>query len=87
MSASDFEQELADSLAEEINKTISFEIISEILISSGWTRFDIDYGENKKWCDVLFWVDEIATDEYKEHAGVWLFKDVKDALMFKLRWT
>ena len=87
MSSTDLEQEIGDLLAQEITKTIDFKVIGEMLVFTGWTQVEIDYGVDKKWVDVMNWVDEIATDEYKEHNGVWLFKNVKDALMFRLKWT
>ena len=87
MSISDIEKELTDSLADEIRKTIDFNLMCDIMVKlRGFVVVEIDYSPDKKWIDVMEWVDAIVTGEYKEHNGTWLFEKAEDATMFLLRW-
>lgn len=87
MSISDIEKELTDSLADEIRKTIDFNLMCDIMVKlRGFVVVEIDYSPDKKWIDVMEWVDAIVTGEYKEHNGTWLFEKAEDATMFRLRW-
>lgn len=86
MSIIDIEKELMESLANEMRKTMDFEVLCELLIPEGYTRFEIDYGSSKTWFEVMEWVANTATGEYREHNGTWLFENTKDATMFKLKW-
>jgi len=88
MSISDIEKELTDSLADEIRKTIDFNLMCDIMVKlRGFVVVEIDYSPDKKWIDVMEWVDAIVTGEYKEHNGTWLFEKAEDATMFRLRWA
>ena len=87
MSISDIEKELTDSLADEIRKTIDFNLMCDIMVKMhAFVVVEIDYAPDKKWIDVMEWVDAIVTGEYKEHNGTWLFEKAEDATMFRLRW-
>ena len=86
MSISDNEKELTDSLANEIRKTIDFNLMCDIMVKMHGFVVEIDYAPDKKWIDIMEWVDTIATGEYKEHNGTWLFEKAEDATMFSLRW-
>lgn len=87
MSIVDIEKELTESLAKEIQMTMDFEIIADILVRKGYTRIEIDYGTDKKWVDVMDWVDTTCTSIYQEHNGIWLFESKEDATIFKLKWV
>jgi hypothetical protein len=80
------EDELTASLAEEMQKTMDFEILCDLYVPFGWTRIETEYNGGQKWVDVVEWTSKNCSGEYKEHNGVWLFKDAKDATAFALRW-
>lgn len=87
MSTGNLEQEMAESLGKEFQKTMDFEIMADIMVDiRGYTRLEIDYGPGQPWVDVIAWVDNNCTGEYQEHNGVWLFENEEDAIMFKLKW-
>lgn len=87
MSIRDLEQELTDSLAQEMKKTMDFEIMADIMVTMrGYVRTEIDYGPEQSWVDVIAWVDNNCSGEYQEHNGMWLFELEEDAVLFRLKW-
>lgn len=83
----DIEGEITQSLAEEFRKTIDFDMMCDIMVRMrGFVVVEIEYGPDKQWIDVISWVDENCTGEYKEHNGKWLIERPEDATMFKLKW-
>ena len=81
------EDELTASLAEEMQKTMDFEVLCDVLIRFNWTRIETEYDGGQKWVDVIDWVSKNCSGEYKEHNGVWLFESSRDATAFALRWA
>ena len=79
---------IIDELAEEVQKTMDFNILCDVLSSFGWTVIEIDYNpvERQGWNDVVNWVDDNFSGGHKEHAGKWLIENAKDATMFSLKW-
>lgn len=82
------EKELTESLAKEMQKTMDFEIIADIMVTMrGYTRVDIEYWQkDNTWIEIKDWVDRNCTGEHTEHLGTWLFEQSVDAVAFKLRW-
>lgn len=84
----DIEKELSESLAQDMQKTMDFDILCDIMVElRGYVIVDIDYSSNKPWVDVMAWADSTCSAEYKEHNGKWLFELAEDATMFKLKWA
>lgn len=79
------EQELADKLAKEISDQIDWNILSEILISNGWTRVIREpvFNWNE---DVTSWLDTVRIGHVRSMGNEWLFEKEQDAIMFSLRW-
>jgi hypothetical protein len=82
------EQEIVESLGQEFQRTMDFEIIADIMITMrGYARVDIDYnGPNQRWVDIKQWAVDNCSGEHQEHNGIWLFELPQDATMFKLKW-
>lgn len=82
----DIEKEMVASLAEEMRKTMDFEVLSELFVLEGYTRIELDYGSKRTWFEVVEWVANNFTGKHREHNGVWLIEKEEDAIMFKLKW-
>ena len=83
---------IAEELSKAITEEIDWEIISELLISTGWIRVQLDYRGNpadrlSKQQDIISWITENIRGSSKSHGFDWLFKDEKDAALFALRWV
>ena len=97
----DLENEIAQSLADEIAKEIDKNLLDDIMIAilkdEGWieTKVNPAYtdmgmlsGRYEQWySQTAEWIHINAQGDYKLLRGQWLFKDPRDATMFILRWT
>lgn len=81
------EQLIAQEKSKELQKSMDYDLLCEIMVPFGYTVVEIEYGSKKKWFEVMEWVSKNCTSEYKEHNGKWLFKNEEDAVMFKLKWA
>ena len=82
----DIERELTESLAEEMRKTMDFEMMCELFVPEGYTRIELEYGSKQTWFEVIEWATNNFTGTHREHNGVWLIEKEEDAIMFKLKW-
>lgn len=80
------EQLIAEEQAKELQKSIDYDMLCEIMVPFGYTVVEIEYGSKRKWFEVMEWLATNHIGDYQEHNGKWLFKNEKDAIMFKLRW-
>lgn len=80
------QQEYLDFLGEEMQRSIDFDVICNLLIDSGWTRLEIEYNQTQPWVAVKDWAGQNFEGTHREHAGVWLIENAKDATMFALKW-
>jgi hypothetical protein len=97
----DLENEIAQSLADEIAKEIDKNLLDDIMIAilkdEGWieTKVNPAYtdigmlsGRYEQWySQTAEWIHINAQGDYKLLRGQWLFKDPRDATMFILRWA
>jgi hypothetical protein len=81
------EEDMMDIMAEEIQKEIDAEIMSNILVESGWTPVKFHYKSNEHANDVTFWLMETCNGKWHRYGSAYLFKDKQDAEWFILRWT
>jgi hypothetical protein len=95
------EEDIAQSLADEIAKQIDKELLDDIMIAvlknEGWieTKVNPAYtdmgmlsGKYEEWYSkTAEWIHINAQGDYKLIKGQWLFKDPRDATMFLLRWS
>ena len=81
------EEEFINNAAENLSKSIDFDIICDVFAPMGYAVVKIEYGPDKKWVDVFAWADSNCVSEFQEHNGKWLFAQAKDATMFMLRWS
>ena len=93
----DIAQSLADEIAKEIDKNLLDDIMIAVLKDEGWieTKVNPAYtdmgmlsGRYEQWySQTAEWIHINAQGDYKLLRGQWLFKDPRDATMFILRWT
>lgn len=84
------EQELAKALGEELREFVDFDILADMLTGitgPGWTKVILGPMLQERSTEIDSWIDAECTDEHKNMGLVWLFKDAKDAIMFKLKWS
>ncbi len=72
--------------AENLAKDIDFEIMSNILLESGWTKIVLEPMTWERSAEIDLWTHKNIKGRTHERGLVWLFEDGKDAMMFSLRW-
>lgn len=77
---------MADEAAIELQKDVDFDVVCMIFQECGYILVETEYGPERRWHDVITWVDSNHTGNFQEHRGKWLFESEEDAIMFKLRW-
>lgn len=88
MNQHSLQQQVLDDLANDMYKSMDFEVLCDVLSRFGWTVLKIDYepDSGQAWNLVKNWVDENFDGSHQEHAGTWLIESAKDATMFSLKW-
>jgi hypothetical protein len=95
------ENDIAQSLSEEIAKQIDKELLDDIMIAvltdEGWIATTVNpaytdmgmlSGKFEEWYSrTAEWIHLNAQGDYKLVKGQWLFKDPRDATMFILKWS
>ena len=78
-----------DAVRSDLAAEIDWEIISEMLVSMGWTRVNLAYHHTKQPAVNLIedWVSENIQGTFKFHGNRWIFDNEKDAALFALRWV
>lgn len=81
------EKEITEALAKNIQQSMDFEILADVMCRFGWHLIALDrYTDNHHAIDVREWVAANCSGEHRSHGASWLFKEQGDAVMFKLRW-
>ena len=87
--SSEYDPNLSDILAEEIQKQIDREIVEIArMAGKGWVY--VKYSEGIgfiKHCEVKDWVEENIKGPNKLIHDRWWFADPNDRLLFMLRWS
>ena len=76
-----------DKIGKQIAKDIDEEVMSNILTESGWTPVNFHFKDNYHANDVNFWLLEHCSDRWLRLGSDYLFKDVKEAEWFILKWV
>lgn len=83
---STLKDELAKSIAEEIDNQIVKTIEFEHLVSIGWTKVELSRFNNMMHAvDINEWVDENC-GLHDRLGSTYIFKEAKDATWFRMRW-
>ena len=79
-----YEDELAKILQEEID----WEVMSTLLVESGYTRIIIEKSyELKELLEMKFWLEYTCKGKYFQRGNNYVFEKTEDAEWFILRWS
>lgn len=82
------EDEVINSMGNEIQQEIDREVLWGMLKEMGWTRITLDrLKDNKHAVDITYWLEEHVKNPYERHGRDFIFEDDKDAVKFILTWT
>lgn len=90
MAQIDLEEEVLQDLSDQFNKhfdvTFTRSIEMEHLIKQGWHRVDIDRVRSAEYAiEIAQWTEENC-GKYLNLWTTFIFKDSRDAVLFKLKW-
>ena len=81
------EQEISDSIANDIKKEIDEGIFFSILKELGWTQVDLPrLVDNIHALDIIYWLEDNIKNKYRQHGRCYIFEEERDAILFSLRW-
>lgn len=80
--AEKYAEEAAKALAEEIDA----EILRSMMVSNGWHEVVLQPMTWENGYEIDSWVEENIKGDRWTRGLVWLFKQEKEAMWFKLRW-
>ena len=80
------QEEYIDTVAKQMSDDIDFQVLSNLLVESGWTRVTLSPMTHETSNEIDRWVPDNAEDHFYTRGLVWVFKSSRDAMWFKLRW-
>lgn len=80
------EDKMAEELAHQISKEIDFEVMSTLLIKSGWTKVVLKPMTWEHGYQIDSWVETNVKGKFHTMGLVWIFERSEDANWFSLRW-
>lgn len=72
--------------AKQMSDDIDFEVLSSIMIQSGWTKVVLKPMTSEKSTEIDQWIEHNCKGMHMTRGLVWIFKDIKDANWFTMRW-
>lgn len=79
----DMEEELTRTLAKSVQEVIDNDIMSDMLVTMGWTKITIR-NQHKIAAD---WCAKNIRSPYRIFGNHWCFQDSRDAAWFGLKWS
>jgi len=84
---SNLEDEIADTLAKEMQQEIDREILWGMLEGIGWTKVTLPrLQDNMHAIDITYWLEGNCKDSYERCGRYFIFENDKDAFLFTIRW-
>lgn len=81
---SNIDDSVYDEIAKIIREEIDWEILSEMLVKSGWIRVILpDIRDTEK---VKTWAKKSLKENYKHRGNHWVLAAEKDAILLNLTW-
>lgn len=77
---------VANEAAKNLAKEIDFEVLTSVLIESGWVRVVLKPMSWEQGYEIDEWVANNVKDQFQTMGLVWVFKNPKEATWFTLRW-
>lgn len=85
---SDLEDEMAETMAKEMQKEIDGEILRTCLVETGWIQVKFIHKDREQSYEIRDWCETNIKNFQWAHLGnYYLFNNKKDAEWFILRWT
>lgn len=84
---SDLQDKISAELAEQLCSDIDFQILSTILVDSGWHRVVLTPMTKEESDAIDQWIDTNVKGQYNNRGLVWIFEDRGDAVNFTLKWA
>jgi hypothetical protein len=84
---SPFLEQMMEVLADDIQREIDFDILSQALVESGWTRVEFEpFNYTKRSELIIDWVSKHATGDWSNVSTKFIFERAEDATAAILRW-
>lgn len=80
------ERDIIDSAAKRLAEEIDFGIITDLLISSGWTKVVLTPMTHETSDEIDQWIIANCKGRHHTMGLVWVFEKPVEANWFKLRW-
>lgn len=81
------EEEIANTLGQEIAREIDKEILWGMLQGIGWVRVTLpSFRNNHQAVDISYWIEENCQGNIQKQGSDFLFENGEDAVLFTLRW-
>lgn len=84
---SNLEDEILNHQANEMQRSIDWEIKAGMLETIGWTRVEVLTSTIEEHLEMLLWAKRNSKQSVNNRHDVFLFEDEEDAIMFKLKWA
>lgn len=82
----DLQEQITTELTEQMCSDIDFEILSNILIDTGWRKVVLQPMTKEESDSVDQWIVDNVKGHYNNRGLVWVFEDSGEAMMFTLKW-
>lgn len=82
------EDRIANDMARQIAEEIDWEIISNMLVMSGWVKVDLPtLDSNKRAVDMNEWMHKECIKHWKRRGKTYIFESKEEAALFRLTWS
>lgn len=80
------QDQIIDDAAKRMSDDIDFEVLSQVFLESGWTKVVLAPMTWEQSDAIDLWIHKNIKGENMNRGLVFLFKDIKDANWFSIRW-
>lgn len=81
------EEQLMERASREMADEIDFEILSGMLVQTGWTRIQLGRPPRTIASDINIWMHNECKNHWERHGATWIFENKDEAALFKLTWS
>lgn len=80
------QDQIVAELSEQMCSDIDFEILTNILVDSGWHKIVLTPMTKEESDDIDQWIVDNVRGHYSNRGLVWVFEESSEAMMFTLKW-
>lgn len=82
------EHEYLEKLAKDVADEIDFDVLSTLLVDSGWTKVELPvFASRFHLMDIDIWIEQNCSGTVKSFGNKFIFENPKDVTLFILRWV